>query len=444
MTIEQLHATFLSCGQRYTTDSRKIEGGGIFWAIRGENFDGNDYALKALEDGAAYAVVDSDSKAASSGGQGIIAVENTLTAFRELATYHREHTLHDGKRIPMLALTGTNGKTTTKELVKAVLATKYRLCATEGNLNNNIGVPMTLLRLTPETELAVVEMGASHPGDIRELVDIAHPDCGLITNVGRAHLLGFGSFEGVKNTKAELYDYIFSVGGTCFVNAESDDLKELAAMRQGMKTVMYGKSLQHAAILPSDAMHPFLRLTVNENGMEIGINTSLVGSYNADNVLCALAVGKFFGIAPEAAARAIEGYQPSNNRSQMVHSASNHIIVDAYNANPSSMAAALDNFAAVNADRKAVMLGDMLELGAESVPEHARVLDRVENLHPELAIFVGGEFAAAASEKQKACFLFFDTSALAADYVATVALSGYTILLKGSRGTRMENILAEL
>lgn len=448
MTIEQLHATFISCGGRYTTDSRKIEGGEIFWAIRGENFDGNDYALKALQDGAAYAVVDQDSKAFSNVdpqadmADRIIVVPNTVKALQQMALWHREHTLHDGKRIPMLSLTGTNGKTTTKELIKAVLATKYKLCATAGNLNNNLGVPMTLLTMNGDTELAVVEMGASHPGDIKELVDIAHPDFGLITNVGRAHLLGFGSFDGVKRTKGELYDYIDSVGGTCFVNEDSEPLRSMAAERKGLNTLAYGRGVQKAELLPCDAAHPFLRLTIDNGRIEI--DTSLVGSYNADNVLAALAVGEFFGVAEEDAVKAIESYVPSNNRSQMLHTASNHIIVDAYNANPSSMAAALDNFAAVNACSKAVMLGDMLELGNESRAEHRKVLDRVRELSPELALFVGHEFSSACPQEYKEAFLFFETSAQAAAYLQSRRLQSYTILVKGSRGTRMEEVLASL
>jgi len=396
MTIAQLHDIFVQCGYRISTDTRAISGGELFIALRGETFDGNTFALKALEQGAAYSVVCADSEVAKSGDARIIPFPDTLKALQELAAYHREHTLHDGRRIPILGLTGTNGKTTTKELISAVLRTKFNLVSTEGNFNNNIGVPLTVLRLREETEIAVVEMGASHPGDIQELVDIAHPDFGLITNVGRAHLLGFGSFEGVKRTKGELYDYIHAIGGLCFVNADSPDLPGMAAGRTGLKTVEYGLTAQQATVLPADTDHPFLRISLagdeshaGLSGSETGIpasesqanlpaseiRTNLVGSYNADNVLAAIAIGRYFGIARKDAIAAIEAYVPTNNRSQMVKTAENTLIVDAYNANPSSMAAALENLALIQAEHKAVCLGDMLELGAESLSEHTKVLE---------------------------------------------------------------------
>ena len=443
MTIEQLHATFIDSGSRLATDSRKIEGGEVFWALRGENFDGNDYALKALEAGASHAVVDRVIAGAENDPR-IWVVDNSLTALHQFACYHREHTLHAGKRIPVLALTGTNGKTTTKELIRAVLGTKYKIVATEGNLNNNIGVPLTLLRLTQESQMAVVEMGASHPGDIRELVDIAHPDFGLITNVGRAHLLGFGSFEGVKATKGELYDYLSETEGCGFVNTASADLVQMAGERGGMKRVDYGTEVQKAKVLPCTAEHPFLRMDILADGHLQRVNTQLVGSYNADNVLAAFAVGAYFGISAEDAAAAIEAYTPSNKRSQMMQSTSNTLILDAYNANPSSMEAALTNFASIQAPRKGLMLGDMLELGDESELEHRKVLDKVAQLKAELVILVGKEFAKAATEKEKTDWLFFETSEQAASYLHKHKVNSLTILVKGSRGTRMENLIPAL
>ena len=441
MTIAQLHDIFLECGGKMTTDSRSISGGEIFFALKGENFDGNAYAEKALECGAAYCVVDEGSEAAASGKKGIIAVTDTLKAIQALAYYHREHTLHDGNRIPMLALTGTNGKTTTKELVKAVLSSKYRLTATEGNFNNNLGVPLTLLRITRDTEFAVVEMGASHPGDIRELVDIAHPDYGLVTNVGRAHLLGFGDFEGVKRTKGEMYDYILSVHGTCFVNTDSADLVEMAESRKGLATIPYGKDIQKAVLLPMDEDNPFVGMNVELDGRTFTVHTHLIGSYNADNILTALAVGQHFGVKAEDAVAAIEAYVPTNNRSQMQKTERNCLIVDAYNANPSSMAAALDNFARIGAAGKAVCLGDMLELGEESLAEHVKVLERVAAMDLQSVILVGAEFKAAANALDGFKPRCFDTSDQAAACLEAEPLTGCTVLVKGSRGTRMEKLI---
>ena len=304
MNIKNLHKLFLQ-SNGVTTDSRAIKGGEIFIALKGENFDGNAYALKALESGAAYAVVDADSEAAKSSDKRIIIAENTLIALQALAREHRSAARVAGKPLQVIGLTGTNGKTTTKELIRSVLSTKYTLTATEGNLNNSIGVPLTLLKINEATELAVVEMGASHPGDIKELVDIALPDFGLITNVGKAHLLGFGSFEGVKNTKGELYDYLSANAGKVLLNLDNPHLVEMAQQR-GFNTSAgnctgYGLNYSGAEVLPSSAEHPFLRIRLT-NG-EI-LETQLVGSYNADNVMAAIAVGAEFEISSEEAAAA--------------------------------------------------------------------------------------------------------------------------------------------
>lgn len=444
MTTAQLHDIFLECGGRITTDSRTIKGGEIFFALKGENSDGNAYAVKALESGAAYSVVNKDSAAAAEGKKGIVAVDDTLKAIQDLARYHREHTLHKGKRSPMLALTGTNGKTTTKELIKAVLSSKYSVTATEGNFNNNLGVPLTLLRITGDTEIAVVEMGASHPGDIKELVDIAQPDFGLVTNVGRAHLLGFGDFEGVKRTKGEIYDYILSVHGSCFVNNSSADLTEMAESRSGLATIPYGRDIQKAELLSMDEANPYVGLVFEDAGRKRTVRTKLIGSYNADNILAAIAVGKHFGVSTEDAVAAIEAYVPSNNRSQMLKTGHNCLIVDAYNANPSSMAAALDNFADITAEHKAVCLGDMLELGAESLNEHIRVLERIAAMAPQAVILVGKEFKAAADAVTDFTPRCFDTSDEAAAWIGLETLRGYTVLVKGSRGTKMEKLIPSL
>lgn len=441
MTISQLHEIFLQCGSRITTDSRAITGGELFVALKGENFDGNQFAARALESGAAYCVVTEGSDAAASRDPRMLAFPDTLKALQSLASYHRENTLHDGNRIKMLALTGTNGKTTTKELIKVVLQTGFNITATGGNFNNNIGVPLTLLQMTQDTELAIIEMGASHPGDIRELVEIAHPDFGLITNVGRAHLLGFGDFEGVKRTKGELYDYIRSVRGKCFVNTSLQDLNDMVTEHEGLQTIPYGPFLQNAKIMPPSEENPFLRMSIKDNGHTFLLQTHLVGSYNSDNVLSAIAVGKAFGIDIQTAINALENYSPTNNRSQMYGTQDNTLIVDAYNANPSSMAAALENFCLIRASHKAVFLGDMLELGDESLLEHAKVIARLREMDPELVILVGKEFAAAAGNGKYLCFR---TSEDAADYLSKNPIEGFTVLIKGSRGTRMEKLIPVL
>jgi UDP-N-acetylmuramoyl-tripeptide--D-alanyl-D-alanine ligase len=357
----------------------------------------------------------------------------------------------DGKHLPVVALTGTNGKTTTKELVRAVLSSKYNVTATEGNLNNSIGVPLTLLKVNADTQIAVVEMGASHPGDIKELVDIALPDYGLITNVGKAHLLGFGSFEGVKATKGELYDYLRRTADKAFINVDNPHLCQMASERnmqhdperEDSLLIPYGLEYQGAKVLPASEEHPFLRIELDG----ITINTNLVGSYNADNVMAAIAVGKQFGVTLEEAVKAIEAYVPSNNRSQMTKTSKNTLIVDAYNANPTSMAAALENFSNVAAECKVAMLGDMLELGEDSLAEHVAVVRSVAARGFAATYFVGKEFTAASAEmaaEQLAGMRFFATSDELAQHLTEHPLEGATVLIKGSRGTRMEKVIPVL
>lgn len=462
MEINELYELFRDCGGRVATDSRKIGGGELFFALKGENFDGNEYALAALESGAAYTVIDEDSAAAreNRGNDRLIPVPDTLRALWALARKHR-----DSFNIPVLGLTGTNGKTTTKELINAVLSTTYRTHATCGNLNNNIGVPLTILGMPSDTEIAIIEMGASHPGDIRELVGIAAPDYGLITNVGKAHILGFGSFEGVKATKGELYDFIASNESgakTVFFNRDNPLLAGMAGSRgfrqvaencrfdldafracRRMKTVSaeltavpYGLYFSGAEIMPPDAGHPFLRLKLSDGAT---VSTHLVGAYNADNVLAALCIGRFFGVPQARAVAAVEAYLPSNNRSQMQRTGRNVLIVDAYNANPSSMKAALDNFADFDAQKKIVLLGDMLELGTESRQEHRNVLDAVAGYGFE-GYFVGEEFRKAGAER---CF---GTSDELAAYIGShkPEFTSAAVLVKGSRGTRMERVIPVL
>ena len=445
--IDKLYELFCECGGSVTTDSRTIKGGELFFALKGDNFDGNAYAEKALEAGAAYAVVGEDAeclKNSSLDSARLFPVKDTAVALRQLALYHRRRL-----EIPVIGLTGTNGKTTTKELINAVLSAKFRTAATSGNFNNNIGVPLTVLSIPSGAEIAIVEMGASHPGDIKELVDICEPDFGLITNVGRAHLLGFGSFEGVKATKGELYDFIAGRrregDGTkkadklIFVNADNADLLGMAESRgfvPGQSAVCYGLKYSGAEILPTDAEHPFLMLRLSD-GREV--NTKLVGAYNADNVLAALCVGEYFGVERSAAIAAIEAYVPSNNRSQMQKTDRNVLIVDAYNANPSSMDAALSNFAGFEAASKIVLLGDMLELGETSVEEHRKIVEKVARCGFK-AYYVGDEFAKAGASP---CFASSDELA---EYISTHldAFTGAAILVKGSRGKRMERTISVL
>ena len=447
MNIIEIYKIFKSCSG-VTIDSRTLKGGELFFALKGENFDGNEYALKALEAGAAYAVVNADSAVASCQDERLIKVEDTLKTLQELARWHRSMTFVNGKPLPVVALTGTNGKTTTKELIREVLSTKYNVTATEGNLNNSIGVPLTLLKINQETQIAVVEMGASHPGDIKELVDIALPNYGLITNVGKAHLLGFGSFEGVMSTKGELYDYLRRTADKAFLNVDNPYLCKMANERNLHNdperpyslVIPYGLDYQSGKILEADTENPFLR--VNVEGRTLC--TNLVGSYNADNVMAALCVGKEFGVELEEACKAIEAYVPSNNRSQMTRTERNTLIIDAYNANPTSMDAAIKNFSAVKADKKAMMLGDMLELGEDSIKEHVEVIKKALETDTDLICLVGKEFSQAAKVENCEKIHTFATSIDLAEWLENNNLNGHTVLIKGSRGTKMEKIVEKL
>ena len=449
--IIDLYNIYKECGV-VTTDSRAIKGGELFFALKGENFDGNEYALKALEAGAAYAVVNKNSSVASAAesDRRIFPVEDTLKTLQDLARWHRSMTFVDGKPLTVIALTGTNGKTTTKELIREVLSVKYKVTATEGNLNNSIGVPLTLLKINSETQLAVVEMGASHPGDIKELVDIALPTYGLITNVGKAHLLGFGSFEGVKKTKGELYDYLRRTSDKVFLNVDNPHLCEMANERHLQSdperpyslVIPYGLEYSGAKVLPSTPDQPYLRIALQDGGE---IKTNLVGSYNADNVMAAIAVGVNFGVSFEDACAAVAAYVPSNNRSQMTSTERNTLIVDAYNANPTSMDAALTNFANVDAPFKIALLGDMLELGNDSLVEHVAVIQKALSLGLNSICFVGAEFGKALeSQSNTENLKWFANSQDLAEWLSQQNISGATVLVKGSRGTRMEKTISVL
>lgn len=475
--IASLHELFRT-SNGVCTDSRKIEKGSLFFALKGETFNGNDYACMALEQGAAYAVVDAQEiyQKETDKQDRLILVNDVLATLQQLAKYHRLQ-----YRIPVIGLTGTNGKTTTKELITATLATKYRVISTEGNLNNHIGVPLTLLKMGDDTQVAVVEMGASAPGEINTLVNLVCPNFGLVTNVGKAHLLGFGSFEGVKKTKGELYDNLMEYKKIAFVNTDNPHLVEMVSQRPALHIVPYGLKSNCARILPNEEGDPFLKINMPnpcltavcenmhcsdiansiaaENGVtkancepgEIEIKTNLIGSYNADNVLAALCISSYLNVPTLDAVAAIASYIPSNNRSQMTKTERNTLIIDAYNANPTSMQAALENFKTLKYNHKVLILGNMLELGNDSVKEHCNVIELAATLCPEHVYLVGEEFEKAYKQMQgDSCAqqdvlqnlhitLFPDSVALR-DQLQKASPSGKTILIKGSRGTRLERV----
>ena len=440
ISVEELYDLFKKCSG-ITTDSRQIKDGVMFFALKGEKFDGNDFAEDALKAGAKYAIVDRFLlEGTAYKGRKCIVVQDSLAMLQKLAAYHRKQF-----DIPVVGITGTNGKTTTKELVTAVLSRKYEVVATQANFNNHIGVPLTLFRLNEHTELAVVEMGASAPGEIAELTQIVQPTCGLISTVGKAHLQGFGSFEGVKKTKGELYDHLRQKGGMIFYNADNPDLCEMISYRTGLCTRRYGVREQGVRILPATAESPYLCLEMEREGKTVTISTHLIGDYNADNVMAALAVGTYFEVPFERMVSAIEAYTPSNSRSQLVKTERNTLIIDAYNANPSSMKAALNNFAGIDFNNKVLMLGDMLELGEDSAAEHLAVLKQAVSTADKVFL-VGQEFTHAAEQLQGAhaeVKAFPDIETLK-EYVTEHTLEGCTILIKGSNGKHMPRVVDAL
>lgn len=429
MKIQELHKVFLSY-PIISTDTRKIEQDSIFFALKGANFDANKFVVEALNKGAAYAVAD-DKGLAELNDNRIIIVDNVLLTLQALARYHR-----DTMNIPVLAITGTNGKTTTKELITAALSPAHNVLSTIGNLNNSIGVPLTVLRLKAEHTIAVIEMGASHPGDIVELVNVANPTYGIITNVGRAHLQGFGSYEGVIATKCELYDYIKANGGKLFVRYEDEVLMQRS---EGVERVLYG--ISDALNIKGEmvSVSPFLKAKIVSGGDCYNIDTNLIGKYNLDNVVAASTIASYFGVSMSDVAEAISSYVPSNSRSQFIKGERNNIILDAYNANPSSMKVAIENFAEVEAEEKMVILGDMLELGAESESEHRMVVNLLLELNFKNVILVGGEFA-----KVESSYMNFATTSLLLEYLKENSITSRTILVKGSRGIALEQTIAYL
>ena len=424
MNLNELYELFLH-HEKITTDSRHCPANSLFFALKGERFDGNQYAAKALEAGAAYAIIDNPEYLS---GDRMILVDNVLDCLQQLAHRHRK-----ALGIPVIGITGTNGKTTTKELLASVLATKFNVLATEGNLNNQIGVPLTLLRMNPDHEIAVVEMGASHPGDIEELVHIVAPNYGLITNVGCAHLEGFGSFEGVLHTKGELYDYLRHTNGKIFINQENKDLMGIA---HGLEQITYGQHEGAFAVGHVVESNPFLTFDWKQQGKIHVVETHLVGAYNIDNVLAAVAVGRYFKIPAERISRAIAAYEPTNNRSQYKKTERNDLIIDAYNANPTSMKAALDNFASLPVHPKAVVLGDMLELGKTSDELHSGIVRQLQAEAFDKVYLCGQHFARTADG-----FPSFTTTEELIAALRQDKLEGYHILIKGSHSMGLENVV---
>jgi UDP-N-acetylmuramoyl-tripeptide--D-alanyl-D-alanine ligase len=412
-----------------TTDSRTCPPGSVFFALKGDSFDWNQFAGKALQSGCALAVID-DPKAKT--GDRMLLTDNVLLTLQQLARLHRE-TLG----IPVIGITGTNGKTTTRELMAAVLSAKYRVLSTQGNLNNHIGVPLTLLRLTREHEMAVVEMGANHPGEIRELAQIARPDYGLITNAGCAHLEGFGSLEGVVRAKGELYDFLRETDGKIFIHRENPHLQAIA---HGLEQITYGTGDGAYVAGKVTDCHPFLRFQWTQQGVSHAVDTHLAGDYNLWNALAAVAAGRYFDIPPDRINAAIAACEPATLRSQWKKTARNELIIDAYNANPDSMQAALTNFAALPVRPKAVILGDMRELGVNSPAFHEAVAAQLQTFDFEQVLLCGEQFAAVASSRYP-CFP--DTEALAG-YLTRNPWQGYYILLKGSRAIRLEQLIDRL
>lgn len=435
MDIASLYHIFQRHPQ-VTTDSRHCPEGSMFFALKGERFNGNVFAAKALENGCAYAVVD-EAVYADSSDERFVLVDDVLQTLQRLANYHRRHI---GTRI--IGVTGTNGKTTTKELMAAVLKQVHNVLYTEGNLNNAIGVPLTLLRLTPEHDIAVVEMGASHPGDIKELVDIAEPDFGIITNVGMAHLQGFGSFEGVVATKAELYDFLRTrPEAIVFIN---NDNPYLAAISDGLNLIRYGKPDANVALKVSGEVidcAPCLRFRWRMgNSSWREVQSSLIGSYNLDNMLAAVTVGLYFGVTPTQVDTALAGYVSRNNRSQLKETGGNHLIIDAYNANPTSMAAALANFRDMKVAPKMVILGDMRELGKCSADEHRKVVEQLQEAALDKVWLVGCDFTSVASDVELPFRLFDDVEQVCCE-LAKEQISGYYILIKGSNSMRLASVI---
>jgi len=425
MSIDELYSIYRQ-SPGVQTDTRKLKPNDIFFALKGPNFNGNTYAETALDMGAAIAVI--DDKAYYTRPDKMMLVEDVLHTLQELALWHRMQL-----NIPILAITGTNGKTTTKELVSTVLASTYKTIATVGNLNNHIGVPLTLLSIPPDTEIAVIEMGANHQLEIESYCRIARPTHGIITNIGKAHLEGFGSEEGVRKAKGELYDFLRDHDGSVFV---CNSYPYLLEMSEGiMEVITYGEADADCTGQPL-ATSALLGVKVTSDDTVGTLQTQLTGAYNFPNVMAAVTVGLYFNVPGARIKEAIERYVPSNNRSQVIKQDSNTVIMDAYNANPSSMRAAIENFTGIEADKKVLLLGAMMELGPDSVKEHQALVDLLQRTHWHAVVLVGGDFS-----KVQHPYLFLENAAAAAQWLQQQQFTDTYILVKGSRSIGMEKVL---
>ncbi len=408
------------------TDTRKLKSGDIFFALKGDSFNGNTFAKQAIDSGAVYAVID---QAAFEIPGKTVLVDDVLTALQQLAKHHRQQF-----NIPFIAITGSNGKTTTKELIHAVLSSSYKTYTTDGNLNNHIGVPITILKIKSDAELAVIEMGANHQKEITSYCEYAMPTHGLITNCGKAHLEGFGGVEGVRKGKGELFDYLKKNNGTAFIMSDYDYLDEMSI---GISTIIkYGTT--DAAIEGNISQSaPFLSVNINKGASTGNIKTQLVGDYNLPNVLAAVTLGKHFGVADEKIKASLENYTPSNSRSQLIEKDSNKIILDAYNANPSSMKSAIENFSRLQADNKVLMLGGMAELGEESLNEHKGIVELISQTSWKAVVLVGGDFL-----QFKHPFISFANATEAKEWLRQQHFENTHLLIKGSRSIQMEKVIS--
>ena len=427
MKIKDLHSLFLN-STGVSTDTRSIKSGTIFFALKGDNFNANKFAADAIELGALFSVVDEEPETEN---DKLIVVDNVLEALQDLAHFHRKYL-----DIPIIAITGSNGKTTSKELISSVLSEQFTVFATKGNFNNHIGVPLTLLEMDNSTNIGVVEMGANHIGEIRKLCEIAAPDYGYITNFGKAHLEGFGSLQGVIRGKSELYDYLISNSGVVFINA--DDSKQLKQIKDYNNIFKFSKSKNSDSEISMQAKTPFVKI----NFLDQEIQSQLIGAYNFSNIAAAISIGHYFELDFLKIKKGIELYQPKNNRSQIIKQKSNTIILDAYNANPTSMNAALDNFSLMKGDNKIVILGDMFELGDESFNEHKAVIDLVNSLNFSFTYYVGQHFIKHKFLSESV--FFFDSTDVLKRHFQSLSISNSVILVKGSRGMSLEVLLQYL
>lgn len=430
-SIETIYDAFLKCEQKVCTDTRKLIPGSIFFCLKGANFDANEFAAKAIEGGCAFAVADEEKYVVN---DKIFLVKSSLKALQDLANYHRKQL-----SIPFIAITGSNGKTTNKELINAVLSKKYKTLATFGNLNNHIGVPLTLLSLTKQHEMAIIEMGANHQGEIEMLCKIAEPDFGLITNIGKAHLEGFGGIEGVKKGKSEMYRFIAAKGGKIFINGDDEVLQSLATNND---KITYGttKIFDVTGKAVNTDEYVSLKWTTRYGEKDWDklplVKTKIIGHYNFINLLCSICVGNYFKVDPVKINEALSEYTPNMNRSQLEKTKNNTLILDAYNANPSSMKVAIENFSQLHAENKLLIIGDMFELGDYAAEEHKKVVDLITEKKIKEVILIGAEFNKVAANK----FKTFVTTEAALNYLKEHQPKDKTILIKGSRGMKLETL----